>query len=198
MIRFVKGLRPADATETGVYVPELVTTLGKYGHPRATGRRQELIQRIFEVCKLAEFDDRACNMPNANGDTAPTSAHNCVAEEEGYYEQLRQTAIDACLRRDRLHEAAMNVDDVEEAYKALGAARLVAQDALAELHLEREAQEAEADDDEEARELEMGARSSIVLRRSGRATAGRAASVFDPAEAAAMPQWAARKRTRNE
>jgi hypothetical protein len=60
----------------------------------------------------------------------------------------------------------MNVDDVEEAHKALGAARLVAQDALAELHLEREAQEAEADDDEEARELETGARSSIVLRRN--------------------------------
>ena len=82
-------------------------------------------------------------------------------------------------------------------YEALNAARLVAQDALAELHLEREAQEAEADDDEEARELETGTQSSIVLRRSGRATVGRVASVFDPADVAAMPQWATRKRTHN-
>ena len=70
----------------------------------------------------------------------------------------------------------MIAGDVQEAHKALNAARLAAQDALAELHLEREAHEAEADDDEEARELETGTQCSIVLRRSGRATAGRAAS----------------------
>ena len=113
----------------------------------------------------------------------------------GFEQELEPASLGLEAYTDELHEKVMAESDTQEARTALDTARLAAQDALAAVAWEEEAQEVEVEIDEQAREEETGVQSRIVLRRRERATAGRAASVFDPADAAAMPQRGKRTNT---
>ena len=197
VIRFVKSLRPAGTPDSNVYVPELISTLAARGQPRAVGRHQELIQRIYDSLPDSQHDD---SLRDSQHDDS-TDGEDC------YTLQLQRRAAEACARRDQLHEAAMQAVDaqpmqavdaqpIDGTLEAVEVARLAAQEALVALHMEEEAQAKEAQEEDLAHEQETGERRDVVLRASSRVTAGRPASRYSPEDEAAQPQWASRKQSR--
>ena len=90
----------------------------------------------------------------------------------------------------------MQAVDAHGTLEAVEVARLAAQEALVELHMEEEAQAKEAQEEDLAHEQETGEWRDVVLRCSSRVTAGRPASRYSPEDEAAQPQWASRKQSR--